>query len=146
LSGILRVHGLDSYRSGLKYQILIGFCRLPLLNNQYRQFRGNKTPLPRRCAVSDTRVTMSDMASDRITIRVPASLAERLRSRSRLAGRTGSRLIREALESYLGQPSGERAAYEVAVQAGLIGCARDAPRDLSSNRRHFDGFGTGKNK
>ena len=84
------------------------------------------------------------MASNRITIRVPANLSERLRSRSRVAGRTSSVLIREVLESYFGQTRGEQSAYELAAQAGLIGCARGAPRDLSSNRRHFDGFGAGK--
>ena len=93
------------------------------------------------------------MPSDRITIRVPQALGQRLRSRSRLKGQAESELVREALESYLGQSSGERPAYELAQEAGLIGCVRrgagsPAPRspakDLSTNPRHFDGFGKDK--
>lgn len=106
---------------------------------------------------------MSDMSSDRITIRVPQALGQRLRSRSRLKGQAESELVREALESCLGQSSGERPAYELAEEAGLIGCVRRGPgspvpgspaprspaprspaKDLSTNPRHFDGFGKDK--
>jgi predicted DNA-binding protein len=83
------------------------------------------------------------MASLRSTVRIPPSLAKRIRSCSRITGKTGSRLIREALECYLGQSDGERSAYELAAQAGLIGCVRGAPRDLSTGRRYFDSFGSG---
>jgi predicted DNA-binding protein len=84
---------------------------------------------------------MSDIASNRITIRVPTPLGERLRHRSRLKGQTESELIRAALETYLGQSKEERLAYELAEEAGVIGCIRRAPKDLSTNRRHFEGFG-----
>ena len=84
---------------------------------------------------------MSDMASHRITIRVPEHLERRLRNRSRLKGQTESNLVREALEQYLGQPSTERSAYELAREAGVIGAIKRAPKDLSTNRRHFEGFG-----
>jgi predicted DNA-binding protein len=87
---------------------------------------------------------MSDMSSGRITIRVPQALGQRLRSRSRLKGQAESELVREALESYLGQPSGERPAFRLAEEAGLIGCVRRAPKDLSSDSRHFEGFGKDK--
>ena len=91
---------------------------------------------------------MSDMSSGRITIRVPQALGQRLRSRSRLKGQAESELVREALESYLGQPSGERPAFRLAEEAGLIGCVRRGPRspakDLSSDSRHFEGFGKDK--
>jgi hypothetical protein len=33
-------------------------------------------------------------------------------------------------------------AYEHAKKAGLIGAARGASRDLSTNPKHFDGFGS----
>jgi predicted DNA-binding protein len=81
------------------------------------------------------------MASNRITIRIPDPLGERLRRSSRLKGQTESQLVRTALESYLGQPDGQRSAYELARAAGVIGCIRRAPRDLSTNRRHFEGLG-----
>lgn len=84
---------------------------------------------------------MSDMASNRITVRVPGELGQRLRHRSRLRGQTESDLVREALESYLGHADGERPAYELAAEAGLIGCVSRAPKDLSTNPRHLEGFG-----
>jgi predicted DNA-binding protein len=94
--------------------------------------------------VSDKCCIMSDMPSDRITIRVPQALGQRLRSRSRLKGLAESELVREALESYLGQSTGERPAFELAEEAGLIGCVRRALKDLSTDSRHFEGFGMHK--
>jgi hypothetical protein len=88
---------------------------------------------------------MSDnMASQRITVRVSATLGARLRDRSRLKGQTPSDVVRVALESYLGEGSSTGSAYELAEAAGLIGCLRRAPRDLSTNRQHFEGFGKRK--
>jgi predicted DNA-binding protein len=80
----------------------------------------------------------------RITVRVPDTLTARLRSRSKAKGTTESDLVREALESYLGQSAGERSAYELAEEAGIIGAARNAPKDLSTNPRHLKGFGESK--
>jgi hypothetical protein len=95
--------------------------------------------------VSDIRGMMSDiMASQRITIRVPGSLGARLRDRSRTKGQTPSELVRVALENYLGTTASQRSAYELAEDAGLIGCVRRAPRDLSTHRRHFESFGKSK--
>jgi hypothetical protein len=87
---------------------------------------------------------MSDMALDRITVRVPASLGARIRSKSRMRGQTPSDLVRLAVESYLGEPVSTGSAYELAKAAGLIGCVKNAPKDLSTNRRHMEGFGSGK--
>jgi metal-responsive CopG/Arc/MetJ family transcriptional regulator len=84
---------------------------------------------------------MSDMASQRITVRVPATLGARIRDRSRAKGQTPSDLVRVALENYLGQSAAAGSAYELAEAAGLIGCLHRAPRNLSTNRRHFEGFG-----
>jgi predicted DNA-binding protein len=91
---------------------------------------------------------MSDMASDRITIRIPQTLGQRLRHRSRMRGQPESALVREALETYLGQPNQGRPAYELAEEAGLIGCIgsgrKSPPTDLSTNPRHLEGFGKTK--
>ena len=94
---------------------------------------------------------MSDMASGRITIRLPETLEQRLRHRSRMKGQPESALIREAIETYLGESSEPRPAYELAEEAGLIGCigrgsstAKAPARDLSTNPRHFVGFGKSK--
>jgi predicted DNA-binding protein len=108
-----------------------------------KSFAG-ESPATTRALLSDKCCIMSDMSSDRITIRVPQALGRRLRSRSRLKGQAESEVVREALESYLGQSGGERSAYELAEEAGLIGCVRCAPKDLSTDSRHFEGFGKDK--
>lgn len=84
------------------------------------------------------------MASTRLTIRVPQALSADLRSRSRASGTTESAIVREALESYLKKSRSERSAYELAQEAGIVGVARKAPKDLSTNRRRFKGFGETK--
>jgi hypothetical protein len=50
-------------------------------------------------------------------------------------------LVREALENYLGEAPTPSSAYDLAREAGLIGCARGLPSDLSVNRKHFEGLG-----
>jgi predicted DNA-binding protein len=88
---------------------------------------------------------MSDsMVSQRITVRVPVILEARLRNRSRGKGQTPSDVVRLALENYLNETSDLGSAYELADAAGLIGCVGRAPKDLSTNRRHFEGFGRRK--
>ena len=87
---------------------------------------------------------LSDMASERITVRVPATLGARIRECSRAKGQTPSDLVRIALESYLGKRGGKNSAYELAQATGLIGCAVRLPKDLTTNRRYFEGFGKGK--
>jgi hypothetical protein len=84
------------------------------------------------------------MSSQRITVRVPKTLGALLRDRSRAKGKTPSDLVRVALESYLGRGGSQNSAYELAEEAGLIGCAGRAPKDLSTNRRHLEGFGKRK--
>ena len=105
-------------------------------------------PPPLHPRLSDTHAIMSDMASDRITIRIPETLGQRLRHRSRMRGQPESALVREALETYLGQPSEARPAYELAEEAGLIGCIGRGPKapakDLSTHPRHLEGFGRSK--
>jgi predicted DNA-binding protein len=84
---------------------------------------------------------MSDMTSHRITIRVPLSLGKRLQKRAGMKGRSESELVRDALEKYLGEDPAPGSAYDLARNAGLIGCVRGAPRDLSTNREYFKDFG-----
>ncbi len=85
---------------------------------------------------------MSDsMPNGRITVRVPEVLETKLLGRARLKGQSESQLVREALETYLGQEPQARPAYELAEEAGLIGCVRRAPKDLSTNPKHLEGFG-----
>jgi metal-responsive CopG/Arc/MetJ family transcriptional regulator len=81
------------------------------------------------------------MASQRITVRVSKQLSARLQDESRARGKTPSDLLRVALQAYLGRVRKSQSAYELAKEAGLIGLVRRAPKDLSTNRRHFKGFG-----
>jgi predicted DNA-binding protein len=80
------------------------------------------------------------MSSQRITIRISSSLGKRLKEQAGVRGRPESEIVREALETYFRQASG-KSAYELAGEAGLIGRLKKAPRDLSTNPRHFKGFG-----
>jgi hypothetical protein len=91
--------------------------------------------------VSDILCIMSDMAGQRITIRVSSVLGAHLRSRSRASGQSPSEIVRAALENYLAHGSRGKSAYDVAKEAGIIGCAKNGPKDLSTNPRHLEGFG-----
>jgi metal-responsive CopG/Arc/MetJ family transcriptional regulator len=84
------------------------------------------------------------MSSQRISIRVSGTLGQRLRKRSLMKGQSESEVVRKALETYLARTNDERSAYDLAEQAGLIGCLQGAPRDLSTSRRHLNGFGNSK--
>jgi len=87
---------------------------------------------------------MSDMASERITVRVPQSLSKSLRKRSESSGNSESKIVREALEDYFARHASGGTAHERLAEAGLIGVVKDAPPGLSTSRRHFDGFGESK--
>jgi metal-responsive CopG/Arc/MetJ family transcriptional regulator len=91
--------------------------------------------------MSDKYFIMSDMATQRFTVRVPEDLGSKLRRTSRDKGRTPSDLIRLAVENYLREEPVRGSAYEAARAAGLIGCVSRGPKDLSTNRRHLEGFG-----
>jgi hypothetical protein len=68
-------------------------------------------------------------------------MAQRLKERSRLTGSRESEVVRDALEEYLSSNAEGQSAYDLARKAGLIGCIRGAPKDLSTNKRYFKGFG-----
>lgn len=87
---------------------------------------------------------MSDMAPNRITVRVTPKLGQQLRDQFRAKGQSPSEVVRVALEDYFDRNETGKSAYEMAKAAGLIGSVRRAPRDLSTNPRHFEGFGRGK--
>ena len=50
-------------------------------------------------------------------------------------------LIREALEKEFTSPEPQKSWYALALELGLIGILKRAPSDLSTNRRHMEGFG-----
>jgi predicted DNA-binding protein len=81
------------------------------------------------------------MKDHRVTVRLPAELRQRLRAAARRTGTRESDLVRGAVERQLAAGDTPPTAYELAKKAGLIGTVKTASRDLSTNPRHFDGFG-----
>jgi hypothetical protein len=49
-------------------------------------------------------------------------------------------LVRLARQTYLSREVTGRSAYELAKDAGLIGCVRGASRNLSTNRCQMEDF------
>ncbi|MCE9547562.1 MAG: ribbon-helix-helix domain-containing protein [Planctomycetia bacterium] len=83
------------------------------------------------------------MAGDRITLRVDESLQQRLEIVARAAGKSESQIVRDALEVFLDKQPPQATCFDVAQEAGLIGCVADSPADLSTNPKHMEGFGRG---
>jgi predicted DNA-binding protein len=77
----------------------------------------------------------------KISVRVPRRIIKVIKDRSRVTGDKESEIIREALEDYIVKKNGQKTAYELAVETGLIGCAKGLPPDLSTNKKYFKGFG-----
>lgn len=74
------------------------------------------------------------MLSNRITIRISGSLAERLRNHAGKEFCSDAALVRRAIVSYLAVLEPSDSAYDLANAAGLIGCVKGKPPDLSVNR------------
>jgi len=81
------------------------------------------------------------MASPRISVRIRPETEHLLRREAAADGRSESAVVRAALEAYLRERGPSETAYDVARRAGVIGCIEKAPSDLSTSRRHFEGFG-----
>jgi len=81
------------------------------------------------------------MKDRRITVRLPVELRQRLKQAARRSGKGESDIVRGAVERQFAAEDAEVTAYDHAKKAGLIGAVRGAARDLSSNPKHFDGFG-----
>ena len=81
------------------------------------------------------------MKDYRITVRFPADLRRRLKEAAHSRGTRESDLVRGAVERHLAAENHAITAYVRARQAGLIGVVRGASSDLSTNPKHFDGFG-----
>jgi predicted transcriptional regulator len=83
------------------------------------------------------------MNSERLTIRISSDLRNQVKQRANATGTDESEVVRLALEQYV-KPS--MSAYEAAKRAGLIGIAKGLPKDLSTNKKHMEGFGLSKRK
>jgi hypothetical protein len=74
-------------------------------------------------------------------VRIESDLQSSLRRRATLVRKSESVIVREALETYLAAVPDGVSAYDLALGAGVIGRAKSLPRDLSTNPKHFAGFG-----
>lgn len=81
------------------------------------------------------------MKDQRITVRFSRETRRKLRAAARRSGTGESDVIRNAVERQLEAEESSGATYDQAKKAGLIGAVKGTVRDLSTNRRYFDGFG-----
>jgi predicted DNA-binding protein len=88
-----------------------------------------------------TNITKDSTKELRISIRLTADLRRRIDAAAAKSGKRESAIVREALERQLAPARPVQSAYDLAVKAGIIGIARGNPSDLSTNLRHFEGFG-----
>jgi metal-responsive CopG/Arc/MetJ family transcriptional regulator len=82
------------------------------------------------------------MASDRLSLRLTETLRSGLENLVSTTGRTESDIAREAIQEYLIRHSKLPTCFEIAEQAGLIGCVESGIQDLSTNPKHMKGFGS----
>jgi hypothetical protein len=83
----------------------------------------------------------TEMKDARITVRLPIALRRQLKRTAITEGVRESDLIRDAVERRVAEKDAIVTAYDRAKKAGIIGIVRDTPPDLSTNKKHFDGFG-----
>jgi hypothetical protein len=81
------------------------------------------------------------MTDSRISVRLDAATKRRLEQEIHATGTSESELVRAALAAYFQKHSPSPNCLELAEQEGLIGCAKRLPSDLSTNRKHREGFG-----
>jgi predicted DNA-binding protein len=95
-------------------------------------------------ALSDRFDKMSDrtMKDLRISVRLSPETRRRLQAAARRGGKRESEVVREAVELQLAAEERALTAYDLARQAGLIGAVKGKVRDLSTNPKYFDGFGS----
>ena len=81
------------------------------------------------------------MRSQRLSIRLSEEVQENLAALVQSTGKTESDVVREALMEYCCKHSATPSCYVLAKNAGLIGCMKGGPRDLSKNPKNMEGFG-----
>jgi predicted DNA-binding protein len=82
------------------------------------------------------------MATARITVRLDGKLHRRLSATARARGKSESDIVRAALEEHLQGNGQVETCFDIAKRMKLIGAAKGLPKDLSTNPRYFEGFGT----
>jgi hypothetical protein len=82
---------------------------------------------------------MSDMKTYRLSARIDEETRQKLERRARAEVKDESAIVRDALNAYLTEAP--ESAYDAFQRVGGIGIAKGLPRDLSTNRKYFEGFG-----
>ena len=78
---------------------------------------------------------------ERINVRVDGRLKAGIEAEARARGVSPSDVVREAIGDHLRRREPGPTCLEIARRIGLVGAAGGLPRDLSTNRDHFEGFG-----
>ena len=81
------------------------------------------------------------MTSKRISVRIDENLHKKLERRAAVVRVDESEIVRQALTEFLSKQDVGRSAYSVFKKARLIGIVKTGPKDLSTSKKHFEGFG-----
>lgn len=84
---------------------------------------------------------MRENGDSRISVRLDRDTRQRLDEEVQATGRKESEVVREALLAYLRKRPERESCLELARRHRLIGCGKQLPSDLSTNRRHLEDFG-----
>ncbi len=84
---------------------------------------------------------MNDKPDPRISVRLDTDTRQQLDAEVQATGKNESDVVREALCAYFRKRPRPESCLELARRHRLIGCAKRLPADLSTGRRHFEGFG-----
>ncbi len=76
-----------------------------------------------------------------ISVKIPEKLKLRMDHESNQRGISKSRLIREALEQAFGSEEFTAEATVFDITSDLCGSVTGGPYDLSSNKKHLEGYG-----
>ncbi len=76
------------------------------------------------------------------TVRLTADVCLKLEEIAEGRRSNASDIIRIAIDEFLSSQEVPESAYQIASRIGLVGGAKfKLPSDLSTNRKHFSGFG-----
>lgn len=86
------------------------------------------------------------MNSYRLSLRIPYNLEESLANIAEASDQPISEIVRDALQQFVAskkrlKKNKPENCFEAFQKAGLIGCIKKAPNDLSTNKKYFKGFG-----
>ena len=81
--------------------------------------------------------------TNRLSFRVSPALRKQITAVMKQSGRTLTEVAQDALAKYCQQELATKSAYDLFLEAGLIGDAQGLPSDLSTNPKYMEGFGRG---